>query len=236
MKTSRAVFVAAVAALGVVVLVSVGGATAGALDDDTEGDTAENASLGVQTGSFMQASSASTESAVIEGMFDAEYDRAEDSSAVLDRRAAELEDRIHGLEQRKAALEERDDDDVVAAIRMSRIATEIHSIDREVEHSAERAEQAGHAGAPFDELSAGVDELRGPEVAAAAGATPGGPPMDELGPPNAVPGGSDDTGPPAGDEQSDRTGPSDPAQPDDDGDDDQTRVGAPNSDTASSDQ
>ncbi|MCL9814278.1 hypothetical protein [Natranaeroarchaeum aerophilus] len=194
MRPRRALVLAAVAALGIIAVVSLTGATAVALDEGDEAESAENASLGMQTGSFMQSSSAGAESAVSEGMFDAEYDRADDRAAVLEDRAMGLDARLTALEQQKASLEEREEDDISTEIKMSRVASQIHSIDREVNNSAARATQAGHSGAAFDDLSQGVADLRGPEVAAAAGATPGGPAPEDVGPPEDVPARNDSPG------------------------------------------
>lgn len=203
MGTIRAVALVAVAVLGVVAVVSVAGAAAATLDDGDDPDSAENASLGVQTGSFMQASSAGTESAVSEGMFEAEYDNAADEGAVLDDRATGLEARLTALEQQKEQLEADEDDDVRTQVQMSRVASQVHALEREVSNSAERAQQADHTGAPFDDLTQDVAELRGPDIAAAAGTIPGGPPAEDVGPPADVPGQNgdsnqqDDAGPPA---------------------------------------
>ncbi|QSG03295.1 hypothetical protein [Natranaeroarchaeum sulfidigenes] len=187
MRPRRALVLAAVTALGIVAVVSLTGATAVALDEGAEAESAENASLGMQTGSFMQSSSAGAESAVSEGMFDVEYDRADDREAALAERAAGLDARLTALEQQKESLEERDEDDVSTEIRMSRVASQIHSIDREVNNSAERATQAGHSGTAFDDLSGDIADLRGPDVAAAADATPGGPAPEDVGPPDDAP-------------------------------------------------
>lgn len=196
MRPLRVVAFATVAIVGLAVLASFAGASGaiGVLDEESKTEPTANASLGVQMGSFMQSSSTNTESAVSEGMFDAEYQEADDRAAVLDNRAADLEVRLTALRQQKAELEDAEND-VRTQVRMSRIASEIHSLEREVNNSASLAKEAGHSGAPFDDLSKGVADLRGPEVAEAAGAIPGGPAPSEVGPPDSVPGAGDDTGP-----------------------------------------
>ena len=196
MRPLRMSAFATVAIVGIAVLASFAGASGaiGVLDEESETEPTQNASLGVQMGSFMQSSSTNTESAVSEGMFDAEYQQADDRAAVLDNRAADLEARLTTIRQQKAELEDAEND-VRTQVRMSRIASQIHSLEREVNNSADLAEKAGHSGAPFDDLSKGVADLRGPEVAEAAGAIPGGPAPSEVGPPDRVPGAGDNTGP-----------------------------------------
>jgi len=203
MRPLRTLVLVAVAVLGMVAVVSLAGATAATLDEGAEAESAENASLGMQTGSFMQSSSADAESAVSEGMFDAEYDRTDDRAAALDDRATGLDARLAALEEQKASLEERDEDDISTKIKMSRVASQIHSLDREINNSAERATQAGHSSAAFDDLSQGVADLRGPDVAAAADTIPGGPNPEDVGPPEDVP---TQNGAPADDSDQDTDG------------------------------
>lgn len=192
MKPRRAIALVVVV-LGVLALASFGGVTGAIADDDSdsEEDTDETTDLGVQMGAFMQTSSADAESAVSDRLFEAEYERTTDRAAAIDRRANGLEARIAELEQQKAALEDREGDPSTE-IRMSRIASRIHALNGEVDRSAEVANAGGHDGAAFDDLSERVTDLRGPDVATAAGAIPGGPAPEEVGPPDDVPGQSDD--------------------------------------------
>lgn len=258
MSSFRAAVVAAIVVLGTVLAVPFAGAFAltdaaavGAQDDGpnatdgnttdgntTDGNTTdENAtgepSVGTQMSSFMQTSSTNATSEVESGMFEAEYERADNRTAVVAQRADRIERQIERLHERKRDLTEREGElnDVAYTARMSRIAGEIEALERQIDGTTAKAERTGVAVERFDRMRANVSELRGPQVRAAADAIPGrGPPADrgpgERGPPDdrggdapGDRGGDAPDGAEAGANGPGGAGPSDDASPGDDGGD-----------------
>lgn len=171
----------------------------------TDGNATDEPSFGAQVSSFMQTSSTSATSEVENGMFEAEYETADNRTAVVDRRADRIERRIDRLRDRKRDLAEREGElnEVAYTARMSRIVSEIESLERQINGTETKARASGADADRFDRLRANVSELRGPKVDAVADAIPGrGPPADrgagERGPPDDA-GPGDDTpgnGPP----------------------------------------
>lgn len=205
MSSFRAATVAAIVVFATVLVVPLAGAfaltdvTATDVQQDGANETDENAtaepSVGAQVSSFMQASSASATGEVDSGMFEAEYETADNRTAVVDRRAAKIERQIERLRDRKRDLAEREGElnEVAYTARMSRLVGDIESLERQINGTETRAAEAGADAERFDRMRANVSELRGPKIDAAADAIPGrGPPADrgpgERGPP-------DDAGP-----------------------------------------
>jgi len=211
MSSFRAVVFAAIVVLGTVLAVPFAGAfaltdaaTLDAQDGGTNGTdgnvTEENAtsgngtdapSVGAQMSSFMQTSATNATSEVESGMFEAEYERADNKSTVVEKRADRIERQIEQLRERKQALAEREGElnEVAYTARMSRIVGEIESLERQINGTAAKAEREGVDVDRFDRMRANVSDLRGPKVQAAADAIPGrGPPADrgpsERGPPD----------------------------------------------------
>lgn len=200
MSSSRAVVFAAIVVLGTVLAVPFAGAfaltNAAAVDaqdggtNGTDGNaTTDAASVGAQLSSFMQTSATNATSEVEDGMFEAEYERADNKSAVVENRTDRIERQIEQLRERKQALGEREGElnEVAYTARMSRIVGEIESLERQINGTAAKAERVDAD--RFDRMRANVSELRGPKVQAVADAIPGrGPPTDrgpgERGPPD----------------------------------------------------
>jgi len=201
MSSFRAVVFAAIVVLGTVLAVPFAGAfaltdapTIDAQDggtngtdgnvtegNATDGNGTDTPSVGAQMSSFMQTSATNATSEVESGMFEAEYERADNKSAVVEKRADRIERQIAQLRERKQALAEREGElnDVAYTARMSRIVGEIESLERQINGTAAKAERAGVDSERFDRMRANVSELRGPKVQAAADAIPGrGPPAD----------------------------------------------------------
>jgi len=172
----------------------------------TDGNATDAPSVGAQMSSFMQTSTTNATSEVESGMFEAEYERADNKSAVVEKRADRIDRQIAQLRERKRAIAEREGElnEVAYTARMSRIVGEIESLERQINGTAAKAEREGVDADRFDRMRANVSELRGPKVQAAAGAIPGrGPPADR---------GPDERGTPA-----DRGQSTDRGQPDDRG-------------------
>lgn len=227
MSSFRAVVFAAIVVLGTVLAVPFAGAfaltdapTIDAQDGGTnetdgnvtdgnataDGNESDAPSVGAQMSSFMQTSATNATSEVEGGMFEAEYERADNKSAVVEKRADRIERQIAQLRERKQDLAEREGElnEVAYTARMSRIVGEIESLERQINGTAAKAEREGVDADRFDRMRANVSELRGPKVQAAADAIPGrGPPADR---------GQNDRGP-----ANDRGQAGDQGQPDDRG-------------------
>lgn len=201
MSSFRAAVFAAIVVLGTVLAVPFAGAFAltdaptidaqdgGTNETDgndtggnaTDGNATDEPSVGAQMSSFMQTSATNATSEVESGMFEAEYERADNKSAVVEKRADRIERRIAQLRERKQALAEREGElnEVAYTARMTRIAGEIESLERQINGTAAKADRVGVDADRFDRMRANVSELRGPKVQAAANAIPGrGPPAD----------------------------------------------------------
>lgn len=189
MSGFRAALFAALVIFGAVLAVPFAGAlaptdaaaTAAQSDGTNETDAANRSTIGAQMSSFMQISSANATSAVESGMFEAEYETADNRTAVVDRRADRIERQIERLRDRKQRLAEREGEmsDVAYTAQMSRIVGEIEALEREINATEPKARAAGVDTARFDRLRGNVSDLRGPKVDEFADAIPGrGPPAD----------------------------------------------------------
>lgn len=189
MRSLRTLFLVTVVTIVITALVPVIGsaiAVDSAVETTVDDSEDANTTLGAQVGSFMQSSSTNAEWTVEDEMFKAELETADDKSAVLDRRQQTLADRLSAVEDRKMALDGDSADDVVTSIKMSRVASEVHSLERDINSTREVAANAGASPDRFNSLERDVTELRGPNVATAAGQIPGGPAPEEVGPPEEV--------------------------------------------------
>jgi polyhydroxyalkanoate synthesis regulator phasin len=217
MSSFRAVLLAALVVVGAALLVPFVGAAVLSDGDgvQTEGinETDGNETdVGTQMSSFMQTSTASATSAVEDGMFEAEYEAADNRTVVVDRRADRIERQIADLQERKQRIAEREGQmsEVAYNAQMSRIAGEIEALERQINATKSKAEAVGAGASRFDRLNENVSSLRGPRVAEAAKTVPGrGPPGDtpggqdgagEQGPPEDSPGQNDDAPQQSGDE------------------------------------
>ncbi|WP_256393335.1 DUF7096 domain-containing protein [Natronoarchaeum rubrum] len=201
MSSFRAGILAAVVVLGTLLAVPFAGAlavtdsaTVDAQDDGTnatdgnvtggnatDGNGTGEPSVGVQISSFMQTSTTNATSEVESGMFEAEYKRANNRTAVVEKRANRIERQIAQLRDRKQDLAEREGElnEVAYTAQMSRIVSEIGSLERQINGTAAKADDVGIDAEQFDRMRANVSELRGPKVQAATDAIPGrGPPTD----------------------------------------------------------
>lgn len=211
MRGFRVALLVALVAIGTALAIPFAGAIAagdgaatGAQSDNESNET----SVGAKVSSFMQTSTVNASGEVDSGMFEAEYETADNRTAVVDRRADDIEQRIAELREQKRRLVEREDElnPVAYNARMSRLAGEIESLERQIDETRPRAEDAGVDPARFDGLRNNVSELRGPKVDAATETIPG------RGPPAGVPVGPDEPG-----EAGDRGPPSDAGPPEERG-------------------
>ena len=160
---------------------AVGGGTAAAQPDN---GTEEDAPLGAEISSFMQASSAEAEGEVDDGMFLAALGRTDDP----DERRELIERRQQRLQERQARLQERRErispGDGERHPRDYALATHVDvgadRLERSVEGTERAAEQAGVDTEVLNEIRRNASELRGPEVAELASRV-AGPPGDARG-------------------------------------------------------
>ena len=146
---------------------------------------AGNASLGADISSFMQASSVETADDVEDGQFQAALNRTDDPEerrALIEARQARLEARSERLRSQREALGETPDvRNRSIAARISVGATEL---ERSVNATERRADEAGVATERLSELRETARSIRGPDVAELARGV--GPPPN-AGPPGGSP-------------------------------------------------
>ncbi|PSP36644.1 hypothetical protein BRC63_08135, partial [Halobacteriales archaeon QH_10_70_21] len=136
----------------------------------TQADAGSNASFGAEVSSFMQASSAETESEVGDEMFAAAVNRTEDPEErqrLIEQRQATLAERQQRLQQRQERLGS------ATPLERQAIATEIAVGAVELEQSINRTERAASAEgmntSGLVELRNNASEMRGMAVAETAG-------------------------------------------------------------------
>ena len=164
------------ALIGVVALGGMAIGTAEATEDT------QNASLGADISSFMQASSVETTDDVEDGTFAAALNRTEDPDerrALIEARQQRLQERSEQLRAQHGGLGNASD------IRNRSMATRVSVGAVGLERSANRTETvAARNGVDtdqFDQIRSNARSLRGPEVADLArsiGGSPGGPPNE----------------------------------------------------------
>jgi len=188
---------AALAAVGAVLLAGAAGPVGAAEASDNGTEPAGNASLGAEISSFMQASSAEAERDVEDGRFDAAMNRTDDEAA----RRALIADRLASLEARQEQLRTRRDAlGATPDVRNRSIATRVAVGASELERSLERTERAtaevGVDDERLAELRSNASTMTGPEVAELARGL-AGPPGDVGGPPEGNRTGAPGTRPPS---------------------------------------
>jgi hypothetical protein len=212
-----ALVVVGVALVAVPVFGAVGGiapASDGASAVQTNGtnDTASNVSIGARISSFMQASSAETDSSVEAGMWAAKYNQSEESErpAVVQSRIDRLERRSERLRERMADLQAKHENGTMPRVayraRASRLTAELNALDESINETDERARAVGVNTSQLDQLRTQARNLSGQEVAAVARDLGVGRP-DHAGPPEDR--GPGDAGPP------EERGPGDAGPPED---------------------
>lgn len=225
MSARGTLLVAVAAVVGVaLVTVPVFGAVGGiapasdgaavAQTNETNDTATSNVSFGTRISSFMQASTAETDSSVDAGMWAAEYNRSDDRQrpAVVQSRIGQLERRGERLRDRMARLQAKYENGTVPRVayraQASRLTAELNALGESINETDERARAVGVNASQLDRLRTETRNLSGQEVAAVARDLGVGRP-DHAGPPEDR--GPGDAGPPE-----DR-GPSDAGPPEDRG-------------------
>ena len=155
---------------------------------------AQSDSTNASVGTVMQASAADTENGVESGMFDAAYERADNESraAVVSERTDALEAKVTALENERETLESQREELSTGAYRsqMARLTVQIASLERTIERTESRADEAGIGRDRLAELRGNATAIRqaasehaGPDVAAVARGVAGDGPPDDAGPP-----------------------------------------------------
>ena len=251
-----AAIVAGVALVAVPVFGAVGsiapasdGATA-VQANETNDTAASNVSFGTRISSFMQASTAETDSSVEAGMWAAGYNRSDDRErpAVVQSRIGQLERRSERLRDRMTRLQAGYENGTIPEVayraRASRLTAELNALEESINETDERARAVGVNTSQLDRLGTATRNLSGQEVAAVARNLGVGRP-DHAGPPeNSGPGdagppedsGPGDAGPPKDVGPSENvTGDDQPGPPDDRGGNGAPPAGGEDDATADSD-
>lgn len=203
MTATRFVALLVLVAVGLTVAPIASGAVVGVFGDDPA-DVDDGSETETTVSTFMQSSAADAEHTVDAGMFDAQYDRADNDTRtdmVLDKTDG-LEDQLETLEAEREELRDQELDRGEYQARMTQFTVEIRALERDIDRTERRANETGVDADRLAQLRTDAADLSGPEVAATARGlagisdTPGaGPPDDgDRGPHSDS--GQDATGPP----------------------------------------
>ncbi len=208
-----AVYVGLLLAAVVLVGAAAGGVAADvAADEDDQAQ--ENASMGAEISSFMQASAKDAESDVDDGMFGAAMANAAGNETkqeeLLTEREARLEERHQRLDALRASIDADEHPAVANQAKATGVSVGAANLERSVNGTQQAAEAAGLDTENLETLRTNASELAGPDIAELARGLVGTPHDDGDHPGAGAPGldDSDDGFPGQGD-----GGP-----PDDDGD------------------
>lgn len=176
--------------LAVVSVTMMGVAVADSHGNETDGNVSENASVGAEVSSFMQASTAEAEGEVDDGMFEAALNRTEDPEErrqLIENRTQRLEERQQRLEERRAAIQSTGDvRDRALAVR---VAVGADQLEESVNETEPVAASVGVDTKRLQELRTNAQNLTGGDVAELARglagppadrAAAGGPPSDNV--------------------------------------------------------
>ena len=173
MTDTRAPAIAALCAVALLAVVApvaaaaAGGATGGVQSDAT--NATNDSSMGAEISAFMQSSASEADGAVEDGMFEAEYDeRTDDDRATLvEHRTGDLQADLAELRERRQELRENRDEmsEVEYRARMSRLVSDIRSLERSVDRTEPLAEAAGVNTTALRSIRNNASELSGQEVA-----------------------------------------------------------------------
>ncbi|WP_049922451.1 hypothetical protein [Halopiger djelfimassiliensis] len=167
-------------------------------DAEVETNTTASNTTETTVSTFMQASAADAETSVETGLFEAEYEQADDATraAIVADRTDDLETTLESLEAERDELRERKGTlpEAQYQARMTRLAVEIPALERSAERTKPRANETGVDERRLDTLQERASELAGPDVTAFAPGHadddrhPGGGPPDDRGPDGTPPG------------------------------------------------
>lgn len=172
MTDTRAPAIGVLCAVALLAVVApIAGAAAGgtAVSAQSDATNATNdSSMGAEISAFMQSSAAEADGAVEDGMFEAEYDeRPDDRAALVRNRTGELQADLAELRERRQELQENRDEmsDVEYRARMSRLVSDVRSLERSVDRTEPLAEDAGVNTTTLRTIRNNASELSGQEVA-----------------------------------------------------------------------
>lgn len=146
-------------------------ASAPAIGGIMQSENASNASLGSSISSFMQASEADAQTGVDNGMFDAAFDRANESeqARLVTDRTGTLEQRLDALRQeRQEVLDGTAGGNLSEAERAAKIAqltARIQGLERAINQTEVAAERTGVDTSKLQLLRSEARNMTGPEVA-----------------------------------------------------------------------
>jgi len=168
MTDTRAPAVAALCAVALLAVVApIAGAAAGGTQSDATNAT-NDSSMGAEISAFMQSSASEADGAVEDGMFEAEYDeRPDDRATLVENRTGDLQSDLADLRERRQELRENRDEmsQVEYRARMSRLVSDIRSLERSVNRTEPLAEAAGVDTTALRTTRNDASELSGQEVA-----------------------------------------------------------------------
>lgn len=172
MTDTRAVAIAALCAVALLAVVApVAGAAAGGAADSARSDApnaTNDSSMGAEISAFMQSSASGADGAVEDGMFEAEYDeRPDDRATLVESRTGDLQSDLADLRERRQELRENRDEtsQVEYRARMSRLVSDVRSLERSVNRTEPLAEAAGVDTTALRTIRNDASELSGREVA-----------------------------------------------------------------------
>ncbi|MFC7026418.1 hypothetical protein ACFQJ5_00445 [Halomicroarcula sp. GCM10025324] len=178
----------AVLAVVAVPAVSAQTATGTATETPTANESdADSPALGTQLTAFLQSNSAAANDSVENGMWKANFERAEASQRerLVDRRAGTLERRLERLEARNETLRQRYEDGSLSrqayVAQQTRLSARIDGLQTAVDDADTAATRSGVDNDRLARLRQSASELTGPEVAEIARGLGGGPPADRPG-------------------------------------------------------
>lgn len=152
--------------LAVLAMGAMGGAVADSHGNETDANVSENASVGAEVSSFMQASTAEAEGEVDDGMFKAALNRTEDPEErrqLVENRTQRLEERQQRLEERRAAIQNTGDvRDRALAVR---VAVGADHLEKSVNQTEPVAASVGVDTERLQQLRTNARNLSGGEVA-----------------------------------------------------------------------
>ena len=172
MTDARALAIAALCAVALLAVVApIAGAAASGAAGSAQSDApnaTNDSSMGAEISAFMQSSASEADGAVEDGMFEAEYDeRPDDRATLVENRTGDLQSDLADLRERRQELRENRDEmsQVEYRARMSRLVSDIRSLERSVNRTEPLAEAAGVDTTALRTTRNDASELSGQEVA-----------------------------------------------------------------------
>lgn len=193
MQSSQRLTVGGTVLLGLLVAVLVAGAAPGVAAQADNATATQNATFGAQVSAFMQSTAADANGSVERGMWASEVANASNPGAVVSDRARQLERRINRLEARSQALSADSDGgprDVVAVARASAVRAELANLRLSVDQTVATAESSGVDDADLSTLRERAGNVTPPDLPEEARRVT----SSASGPPEWVPGPSENPG------------------------------------------